>query len=62
MDAVITKAAASATGPQPGPITALGRWLAHLLVTMGDLSADAEEDGAAQSAYEAMLDRLSAAE
>lgn len=37
-------------------------WLAHLLVTMGDLSADAEEYGVAQSAYEAMLDRLSDAE
>ncbi|WP_329467092.1 hypothetical protein [Streptomyces sp. NBC_01431] len=37
-------------------------WLAHLLVTMGDCSADAEEYGVAQSAYEAMLDRLSDAE
>ncbi|MFB7467289.1 hypothetical protein ACFCZ1_27955 [Streptomyces sp. NPDC056224] len=37
-------------------------WLAHLLVTMGDLSADAEEYGVAQSAYEGMLDRLSDAE
>ncbi|MEV5942200.1 hypothetical protein [Streptomyces sp. NPDC051994] len=37
-------------------------WLAHLLVTMGDPSEDAEEYGVAQSAYEAMLDRLSDAE
>ncbi|MEV6107341.1 hypothetical protein AB0M28_21920 [Streptomyces sp. NPDC051940] len=33
-------------------------WLAHLLVTMGDLSADAQDYGVAPFAYEAMLERL----
>ncbi|MFI2207052.1 hypothetical protein ACH47Z_41440 [Streptomyces sp. NPDC020192] len=37
-------------------------WLVHLLVTMGDLSADADEYGVTPSAYEAMLERLSDAE
>lgn len=37
-------------------------WLAHLLVTMGDLSADADEYDVHPAAFEAMLQRLSDAE
>ncbi|MET8871245.1 hypothetical protein [Nocardia sp. NPDC004604] len=37
-------------------------WLAHLLVTMGDLSADTDEYGVAASVFEPMLERLSDAE
>src|SRR5205823_6589365 len=37
-------------------------WLAHLLVTMGDLSAGTDEYGVTPSALEAMLERLSDAE
>ncbi|MER7582299.1 hypothetical protein [Kitasatospora sp. NPDC097691] len=37
-------------------------WLVHLLVTMGDLSADPDEYGVTAAAFEAMLDRLSDAE
>ncbi|WP_062982560.1 hypothetical protein [Nocardia anaemiae] len=34
-------------------------WITHLLVTMGDLSADTDEYGVAASAFELMLERLS---
>jgi hypothetical protein len=37
-------------------------WLAHLLMTMGDLSAEADEYGVTEAAFEAMLERLSDAE
>ncbi len=37
-------------------------WLVHLLVTMGDISADADEYDVTSEVFEAMLDRLSDAE